>query len=151
LDAANGYIGRDLTDDGVAATSPVLSPDSRTIAYVQQPEGAYQDTVQDRRIWLIEPDGSNARRLTKGGIAEERPLWSADGHFILYLRIDSPASPSATLESNPGGRVSLWRHEIATGREEMLLDRIEFYSNPVDTNIAYYGHYDWDRIFDWHQ
>jgi Tol biopolymer transport system component len=151
LDTGSPNLGRLLTGNGVAASSPALSPDGSTIAYVQQPEGAFQDSTGERRIWLIEPDGTNPRRLTQNAVAEERPQWSADGRFILYVRIDSSAWPATTMESNPGGRVSLWRHELATGREEMLLDGIEFYTNAVNTNIGYFGHYDWDSIFDWRQ
>jgi Tol biopolymer transport system component len=150
IDLTANYGGGQITRPGVAVASPSWSPDGSTIAYVQQPEGPYQDTVDDRRIWLIAADGTNARRLTKGETAEERPQWSADGRFILFVRRE-PRASVPNFDPSPGSGISLWRHEVATGNEELLLNDIEFQVSGTGTNIGYYGHYDWDRIFDWHQ
>lgn len=56
---------------------PDWSPDGRLIAYAGFSRG-------NADIWVIEADGSNRRRLTRGGTFEYTPRWSPDGRWIAF-------------------------------------------------------------------
>jgi Tol biopolymer transport system component len=61
-------------DPGVAVGVPVWSPDGRHITFFSRRPGT---TVGDQ--WLVDPDGSNLRRLVaEGGLA----VWSDDGKWL---------------------------------------------------------------------
>jgi len=150
LDTTSGYAGKEVTGPDVAVSSPDWSPDGKTIAYVQQPASPdYIVSPRLRRIWLVDADGSNPRRLTKNIFPEERPQWSPDGRHIVYVRPGpGPEPPSPEFS---GGLASIWLYELSTASERVLVDKIEFNAGGIDTNINYFGHLDWDSIFDWHR
>lgn len=55
-----------------------LSPDGRRVAFSSGRSGRGE-------IWLADPDGSNAVRLTSTGVfATGYPRWSADGRLIVF-------------------------------------------------------------------
>jgi Tol biopolymer transport system component/DNA-binding winged helix-turn-helix (wHTH) protein len=57
-------------------STPQLSPDGRRVAFPSDRSGAWE-------IWLADPDGSNAVRLTFMGAAGA-PCWSPDGERIVF-------------------------------------------------------------------
>ena len=60
------------------ASDPQISPDGQRIVYIRNS----MDIMEDRkrtRLWIINSDGSNHRRLTEGDGQESSPLWSPDG------------------------------------------------------------------------
>lgn len=63
---------------------PSWSPDGRMIAYVSKRDGK-------ARIWLMDADGQNQRRITDGPYKYDyNPSWSPDGTKIAYLSTDNP-------------------------------------------------------------
>jgi Tol biopolymer transport system component len=80
-----------LTPSAMAATAPAWSPDSRRIAFVSSPDfglEARDSTLLERRLWIMDADGSKQRQLTLGeGIRDEAPMWSNDGKYILFARL----------------------------------------------------------------
>jgi TolB protein len=82
---------------------PVPSPDGKTLAFSSDREGPL-------RLFLVNPDGTNLRRLTtRTESGDEGELaWSRDGSRLAYV-VD--------------GRVIV-RH-VATGTERMLTDGLE--------------------------
>jgi Tol biopolymer transport system component len=56
---------------------PQLSPDGRLVAFVSSRSG-------EPEIWLAEPDGSSAVKLTSGALGAGYPRWSPDGERIVF-------------------------------------------------------------------
>ncbi len=141
----------DLTDPAqVAATSPAWSPDDSTIAFVQQPTSETSDpnSVLERRIWLMDADGSNKRRLTNAATWEEYPQWSADGRYILYVAPAPANSPSTKGEPRDAALVL---RDLSDDSETTPVPVLAYEINSIEVGIWYYGHFDWAQVFDWWQ
>ena len=79
-------------------------------------------------------DGSDARSLTQDAeYRDERPLWSADGARILFARLQRD------------GAASLWTVAPGGGAAERVVHEL----SPAPDWFGYYGHIDWDDLFDW--
>jgi dipeptidyl aminopeptidase/acylaminoacyl peptidase len=68
---------RQITKDGDDNERPRWSPDSRRIAYVSNRGGSSQ-------IWLMDPDGSNAKQATDFAAEADGVLYSPDGKNLLF-------------------------------------------------------------------
>jgi Tol biopolymer transport system component len=76
MNASDGHNQRQLTRDAAAKNeNPDWSPDGRRIAY--QAAGD---------IWVMNPDGSARRNLTRSRDREFGVAWSPDGRKIAYVR-----------------------------------------------------------------
>lgn len=130
-----------LTDPGISAISPAWSPDGKRIAFVAGPDiGSVGDGekamagVNLRRIWIMNRDGSVKHRLTgESHCREERPLWSSDGHLVLFVRVD--------------GR-GLARLCLAGGERNGPTAVIAELGETASVS-GYYGYMDWDQYFNW--
>ena len=66
------------------ASDPQISPDGKHIVY----ERNSTDIMEDRRrtkLWTVDADGSNHRKLTSRSVGESSPRWSPDGSMLAYL------------------------------------------------------------------
>jgi DNA-binding CsgD family transcriptional regulator len=136
-----------LTDPDVIALWPAWAPDGGRIAYSSAPAASPdvwggEDARQAgalRRIWVVNADGTGRRQLTNDPYyRDERPLWSTDGAFILFARLD--------IED----KASVWIVPASGGTPHKLLD-VSRPLEPLDPPLwfGYYGHLAWDRFFDW--
>jgi serine/threonine protein kinase len=80
--SAQGGTPRKVRDNAVAWD---VSPDGKAIAY-----GANKGKLGDREIWVMQPDGEQARKLFE---ADENgaiggAIWSRDGQRLLFYRTD---------------------------------------------------------------
>src|SRR6185369_13954572 len=75
---ADGANARALTSSDAADTSPVFSPDGKTLAFLSTREGG------DPQIWLLPLEGGEARKLTSvpGGV--DGPIFSPDGAKLAF-------------------------------------------------------------------
>ena len=81
-------------DDRVDA-EPAWSPDSKTLAVLSNAgelQGASRTGVgvasEQKQLWLVNADGSGARKMTKLSGYAARPRWSHDGKQIALLYIE---------------------------------------------------------------
>jgi len=130
-----------LTDETVAAFSPTFSPDGQHIAHVAAPDAGHvwggdeaKAGAAQRRIWVMNVDGSDQRPLTGDpAYRDERPLWSADGTHVLFARLDED------------GRASLWLMDVAGGAPRQVVDEL----TPAPEWFGNYGYIAWNQLFDW--
>jgi len=134
-----------LTSPKLAASSPAWSPDGLRLAYVAMPDegdlGGGEDArvgMMQRRIWVVNADGSNVQQLTADpAYRDEYPLWSANGSHILFGRFDAE------------DRASLWLIPVAGGESQKVVDELTPLPGPASGWFGYYGHVEWDTLFDW--
>jgi len=134
-----------VTPPGQTVSSPAWSWDGRWIAFSAMPgisgEGMLQgeaarQALMSRRIWIYDTaDGSTEKIADDPAYRDERPLWAADGHYLLFARIDAQ------------GRASLWLMPLEGGKAEQIVEEL----SPFPGWFGYYGHIEWDDLFDWWQ
>ena len=73
----NGGTPQQITHDGEANQRPRWSPDSKRIAYVSDRGGSSQ-------IWLMDPDGANAKQVTDLVTEADGHVLSGDGKNIVF-------------------------------------------------------------------
>jgi len=95
------------TDDGSVrvleklSTWPIfasISPDDHYVVY----DGPQSAAATARDIFIVESDGSNAHRLVQHPSNDAQPVWTADGHGIVFV-------------SDRSGSNDLWEVDVAGG------------------------------------
>jgi Tol biopolymer transport system component len=74
---------------------PAWSPDGRWIAFASDrntewkghSSGSGWEHVQELSIYVVKPDGTGFRRITKPGVCSGSPKWSPDGKRIVFYEI----------------------------------------------------------------
>ncbi|MBI5878102.1 MAG: PD40 domain-containing protein [Chloroflexi bacterium] len=84
-----------LTNNPAADVRPMWSPDNRQIAFMSSRDGP-------SHVYLMNPDGSNQRALTKGKTEDRHPVWMPDGKQIVF-------------DSGDGGASEIWLVNVADG------------------------------------
>lgn len=136
-----------LTDESVAAFSPAWSPDGVHLAYVAMPDRGDlvggEDArlgMMERHIWVANVQGEpQLQQPTHDpNYRDERPLWSADGSHILFARM------------NTEDRASLWLITAEGGDPQQVVDELTPLPGPAPGWFGYYGHVEWDSLYDWY-
>jgi len=128
---APGWQPLELSDDpGRSWVWPACSPDGRTVVasagrnWVETRIGHEQ-----RSLWLVPLDGGPRKRLTSAplGRTDERPQWSRDGKWILFVRRGTLARDGTVR-----GALYAWHDGRVLGP---IVD--------LATTADYYGHDGW--------
>jgi Tol biopolymer transport system component len=118
----------------IAFVCKVAGPDTGTVGGAEKADAG----GQARRIWIMKNDGSEAHRLiTSSYSREERPLWSRDGRFLLFIRVDSKK------------QASLWMADARGQDSRQVVVEVSERGQPEWR--GYYGYTDWDYYFDWRE
>jgi dipeptidyl aminopeptidase/acylaminoacyl peptidase len=72
----DGGVPRAITTEG-RNERPMWSPDSKKIAFTSTRSGASQ-------IWVMDPDGSNARQVTTIATEASNQIWTPDGKSLVF-------------------------------------------------------------------
>ena len=89
-------------------SAPAWSPDGEWVAFGRAPA----DAASGRQLWLMRPDGRQARALTSDpNHFHGPPSWSPDGTTLLYQRFDL-SDPAATPE--------VWSLRLADGATTLI-------------------------------
>ena len=99
----DGANRKQLTSNGAANFSPVVSADGRYIVFVTWRDGK-------RNLWRINIDGSNPVRLTSG-LADAFPSISPDGRWVVYT-------------AQEGVKPTLWKVSIDGGTPSPVSDHV---------------------------
>lgn len=97
-----------LTRGDFEVRSVDVSPDGRRIAYSRTRDDAPHCTD----VWVMNVDGSQARRLTHDQSTASGPCWSPDGRFIVF---------QGALDEGDA-QTRLWRIEMQSGQVQGLGD-----------------------------
>ena len=97
---ADGTGRRRLTDGPGSSTTPVWSPDGRTIAFVRQIGDGSQ-------VYVMNADGGAPRALTAGAGRVAGPAWSPDGRQIVFAATRNGVSRIAIMGYDGSGRRGL--------------------------------------------
>src|SRR5256885_9745786 len=86
-------------DTGIAInTQPRISPDGGSIAFISDRKG-------QMNLWVMESDGKNSKPVFLDPKTEFRwPRWTADGQFIVTLKMGSFSPSSLMLFHRSGGQ-----------------------------------------------
>ncbi len=93
---------RQLTQTASINVRPAWSPDEKQIAFQSNRDGPYH-------IYVMDADGTNARRITSGDADDRHPAWSPDGRFVAVDSGDSSGREIWVIDV-----ASLARRQITT-------------------------------------
>jgi Tol biopolymer transport system component len=141
-----------LTETSVAAVCPAWSPGGTAIAYSAAPgpgAGARvgggdeaRQLLAQRRIWVADTDSTvPPKQLTSDPhYRDEKPMWSANGKYLLFCRMDRD------------NQKTLWLMEAGGSDVRQVAGPLFIDPGPLGVDgswFGYYGHIDWRRMFDW--
>jgi dipeptidyl aminopeptidase/acylaminoacyl peptidase len=143
-----------LTDNHTAAVCPSWCPRGDRIAFAAAPGPATGAAVgggaparrllEKRRIWISGASGTSLpRQLTNDGLyRDEGPMWSADGKYVLFARIDR------------GNNQTLWLMEAESPSPIQVAGPLYNSAGRASSEEAwfgYYGYIDWRTMVDWYR
>lgn len=110
--------GYNLPTLNQGASDPAISPNNRTLALAAR-----------GWIWLMDTTTREARRVTRAGGIDSRPVWSPDGKQLAFIRDDTKDTSIIVLD-------------VASGRERTLLNSPALDLDPTfsrDGRLVFYS------------
>lgn len=116
LALASGVVSRLTGDPGYREQTPRWSPDGRQVAFSSNRAhyvGTATDTgTPDFDIWIVNADGSQARRLTTDPSNDADPTWTPDGTSIVFSSDRDSRGDLYLLTLATGATTRLTRHFV---------------------------------------
>ena len=135
----------------LAPLSPAWAPQNASVAYSTGPSlvsrgGDLPASLAGRRIWLVQPNGSNKRPLlpeatVPAAVSDERPHWARDGKTVYFAR---RLQPQAAAEGATGAGMELWA-ALADGSQARRV-----VGGLADPGLGESGVVAWDDLFDYY-
>jgi dipeptidyl aminopeptidase/acylaminoacyl peptidase len=142
-DAKTGQTRQLTNNSKKSSTSPQWSPDGKLLAFAT-------DRDEKRQIYVIDPHGGEARKLTSAEEGVGSFLWAPDGKSIAYTSTDPKTDADKEREKTYGDydvvgegyRMShLWVFDVATSKSRRLTSGAftvgSFSWSPDGTRIAF--------------
>ncbi|OGW07869.1 MAG: hypothetical protein A2W77_03670 [Nitrospinae bacterium RIFCSPLOWO2_12_39_16] len=107
---------RQITKDAGDEVAPVYSPDGKEIAYLKEANPKSEILNPKYDIWVMNSNGSEARKVTNGIEVISYPAWHSDGKEIAFV-VKGDSGPEIRLLSldkrgqSPQAVVSIWDTE----------------------------------------
>lgn len=124
LDVATGSSSaRNITRHSSGNLRPAWSPDGKWIAFSSDrgPDPGVNpgrwEHLQSLGVFLVRPDGTGLRRVTRQGGVAGSPSWSEDGRSILYYETDEVG---ANLAKTGNARTEIAAVDVATGSRRTI-------------------------------
>jgi Tol biopolymer transport system component len=104
----DGSARRQLTRNGLAESDPSWSPDGREIVFVRQQDSVPLRPTRRPDIFVMNADGSGARRLYASAEWAAHPRWSPDGQRIAFEAFDQASGHTHVyVMSSDGSNVQM--------------------------------------------
>jgi len=116
-------------------TSPVWSPDGKSIAFVSNRTGKEYEGSQNSDIWIVPTDSGAVKQVTTQPHRDGSPMWSPDGKTIAYIRTNRPYEQSDIYLTKPGSS----QHTCLTDVFDRTLRRFKW---SVDSKSLYFTNND---------
>lgn len=128
---SDGSFPINLTNAPSSERAASYSPDAKTIVFTSDRDNKTKD------LYLMDPDGSNVRRLTYNRVYCESPEWTKDGKQIVFTMVVQKDS----TDENFDGEIFIMN---ADGSTQLRLTHREGFDSGADISpdgnrIAFYG------------
>jgi dipeptidyl aminopeptidase/acylaminoacyl peptidase len=100
--AAKAPFSLALARNAVGVSSPRVSPDGHTVAFVAS-HANYADDRNESELWVVELPAGTPRQLTFERHQVGEPRWSPDGHALAFLAPDSAGRSQVWVMPMRGG------------------------------------------------